>query len=596
MSAETELIKERLDIAELVGEYVQLKQAGRHFKGLCPFHNEKTPSFVVSPDKGIYHCFGCGEGGDIFAFIQRVESIEFPDALRQLAERAGVTLPDTYSSTTDPRQRLFDMMALAAKFHHELLVGQKVGTKAQAYLAERGVRPETIIEFQLGYAPRQWDTAATYLRSKGYTDAELVASGLVNVNQQGKAYDRFRARIMFPINDVRGRVIAFGGRIVPWYATGNEGKYINSPETSIYSKRQVVYNLQRAKQTLRKHEPCLVVEGYLDVVMVHQAGHHNVVASSGTAFTVEQVTLLKRYTSTLHFAFDADTAGVAAAEAATQTSVQAGMRVATVVFPAGQDPADVAQDSQQLAACLATPRPLVNLLLDRLQTTDTLDRDQVLGRLLPLVKSVTNVVHQGEMVQQIASALHVPESLIVARLATAVVSPTVSVADTSPENPPAAGIEQSAQYILLGLLISEPDTRSYLWPVLRADTFSNDTAGQLFMALQQLAKDQPLFMQATADQVLMWLPKEQLTFAEALRSVAAEHISRLDEHKQGVTGIQHEAMRMWQGILTTALTAKLTTLQQQLANTSITDQAPILREFQITMEELSVVTKQVALR
>ena len=276
MAGETDLVKERLDLADVIGEYVPLKRTGAHFKGLCPFHQEKTPSFIVSPEKGIWHCFGCGKGGDVFVFIQEIEGVAFPEALKQLAERAGVPIRRTSfaqgKESQSKKQRLFEVLGLAAKFYHAVLMQHEAGRRAQAYLAERGVREETMREFELGYAPMRWDTVQKFLQKKGFSVEEMIQAGLVGAGQGGKFYDRFRGRIMFPVTDVQGRIVAFGGRIVPWHATGEEGKYINSPETALYEKRKTVYNLSRAKAVLRGGGAGIVVEGYMDVVMLAQGG------------------------------------------------------------------------------------------------------------------------------------------------------------------------------------------------------------------------------------------------------------------------------------------------------------------------------------
>ena len=366
MSTETEQIKERIDISDVVGEYVKLKRAGQSLKGLCPFHSEKTPSFIVTPSRGSWHCFGCNEGGDVFTFIQKIEGIEFPAALKMLAERAGITLPERKGKmqADSRRQRLFDLLEAASHFYQEILMNLKAGTRAKEYLLDRGVFEHTMKEFGIGYAPHSWDALHTWLVKKGYSDDEIVASGLSGRKDQGGTFDRFRGRIMFPIRDVQGRVVAFGGRIVPWHETGNEGKYVNSPETALYEKRRVVYNLSRAKKVLRATKHCIVVEGYMDVVMMVQAGVENVVATSGTAFTSDHVETLKRFTDTLHFAFDGDAAGWKATIAATQSALASGVHVETILLPDGVDPADLAKESsEKLQEALGSTRPLVDVLI-----------------------------------------------------------------------------------------------------------------------------------------------------------------------------------------------------------------------------------------
>ena len=279
--------------------------------------------------------------------------------MKLLADRAGVEIKAYKKESSDKRTRLFALLELTARFYHEVLINQPAGKKALGYLKKRGVSAKTVQSFQLGYAPMQWDILQIYLRKKGYSPREMLAAGVAGESQQGKLFDRFRGRVIFPIADLQSRVVALGGRITPWHETGKEGKYVNSPETELYSKRRVVYNLARAKRYLRSGESCLVVEGYMDVVLLDQVGVRRVVASSGTAFTDEQIAQLKRFTDTLHFAFDADEAGVKAAISATQGALAAGLRVATVALPEGEDPADVAVRSpDELKKYLSQPRSL----------------------------------------------------------------------------------------------------------------------------------------------------------------------------------------------------------------------------------------------
>lgn len=574
------LIKERLDLADLIGEYLPLRRFGAHWKGLCPFHQEKTPSFVVSPDKGIWHCFGCGEGGDAFTFVQRVEGLDFTGALKLLAERAGVPLPQPTGSAPagDERQRLFELLAHAARFYHEILQRHSAGQQARAYLAERGVSPKTIAEFQIGYAPQQWQALQQFLQRKGFTTAEMVAAGAVGMSEQGKLFDRFRGRIMFPIHDVQGRVIAFGGRIVPWHATGSEGKYVNSPETTIYHKRQTIYNLHRAKQAIRQQQKAVVVEGYMDVVMLSQQGYHHVVASSGTAFTPEHVEQLKKFTPALHFAFDADTAGHQAALTATQAALAAGLRVATIVFPPGQDPADVAlQAPAQLADYLEFPRSLISVLLQRLQTTTpAADREKVLDDLLPLVRQVTNIVQQGEMIQEIAQVLHVPEAVITQRLSKQpLAAPT-----------PAAAVDHgttalTAEQQLVGLLIVEPTLRGTLLADIEPALLREPAAHQLLLGLHELAQTTADFGELTPVALVEKIPDDQVPFAEAVRALAAAGrvISTATAEAEGRTLLRYLRRR--------DLEDRLRVLQQAVATAGDEQREAALREFQDVAQSLA---------
>ena len=321
MSSQIEEIKSKIDIVDLVGSYLRLQKAGANFKALCPFHGEKTPSFNVSPVRQIWHCFGCGIGGDIFEFIQKIEGVEFVDALKTLADRAGVELKREDPQFRTERNRQLALLEEAAKFFEDNLVAnQQISEKFVDsrqennvtpfnYLHQRGLTDETIREFRLGYAPDEWRALSGHLKTRGFSSGEIEKSGLVAKNQRD-FYDRFRGRIMFPIFDYNGRVIAFGGRIYP--EKENEAKYVNSPETAFYQKSRILYGLNKSKQEILRTGECVLVEGYMDMVMSWQSGVKNVAASSGTALTLEQLKLLSRLCGKIILAFDIDVAGDAA--------------------------------------------------------------------------------------------------------------------------------------------------------------------------------------------------------------------------------------------------------------------------------------------
>lgn len=584
MSEETELIKDRLDIAEVAGEYVQLKRAGRYFKARCPFHQERTPSFIVSPDRGTWHCFGaCSEGGDIFSFVQKAEGLDFPAALKLLAERAGVELKVRSSALRQAqgkRERLFELLEITARFYHEILVHMRAGERARAYLAERGVRKRTLLAFQVGYAPKAWDTLQNYLRHKSFAPQEMVAAGVAGESEGGKLFDRFRGRIMFPICDTHGRVVAFGGRIAPWHESGEEGKYVNTPETELYQKRRVVYNLARAKRHLKAGAPCLVVEGYMDVVMVEQAGVPAVVGSSGTAFTEEQIAQLKRFTNVLHFAFDADAAGFKAAISATQAALLAGVRVATIVLPAGQDPADVAKASPALLERhLAEPRPLVDVLLGRLRAEGgAAAREEALQALLPLLAATANPVQLGEMVREVSAALSVPQSRVVA-LVERVPAAGAGVPAREEEEPGAVSTPQAAERYLLGLLMAQNGLRGLITSDMRDDHFTEGASRELYAAVR--AVDAPALAQLTASELLARLPDRLVSYAEGVRVLAEERLA----HAQATAAAEAQAL--------TALLAarqvkqKLAALQEKLSSGNDTERRALLDEFRTLTAQLA---------
>lgn len=337
-------IKSKIDIVDLISEYIQLKPVGANFKALCPFHREKTPSFFVSPEKQIWHCFGCGVGGGIFDFVMQIEGIDFPEALKILAKKAGVEIVKQDYHLISQRTKLLDIVKMAARFYHLILLESPLAEKARQYLKERGLKLETIKDFQLGFAPDRWDELYKFLTKKGFKEQDIELAGLIIKSSiqhpisSIKYYDRFRNRIMFPINDLYGNPVGFTGRIVPWSTEKEAAKYINTPETPIYNKSRILYGLDKARLEIKKNNAVILVEGNMDVITCHQANSKNVVASSGTALTLEQVRLLKRYTNNLFLAFDVDLAGETATQRGIDIALQEEMNVKIIQVPEGKDP------------------------------------------------------------------------------------------------------------------------------------------------------------------------------------------------------------------------------------------------------------------
>lgn len=341
MSEEVEQIKDKIDVADLIGEYVQLKPAGVNKKGLCPFHHEKTPSFMVSPERKSWHCFGCAKGGDIFSFIQEIEGMDFREALKYLANKAGVVLSNNFKQEVggSQRNRLKDINTEATRFFYNFLIKMPSAQLAVDYLLKRGIKSETIDEWHIGYIPEQWDLLTQYLIKKGFGIDDLVASGLTIKKDGGGFYDRFRGRIMFPIWDTHGDVVGFTGRILV-EKENSGGKYVNTPQTAVYDKSRVIFGLNKAKQEIRAKNLIVMVEGQMDTIACHQAGMKNVVASSGTALTEEQVKLLKRYSGNINMAFDMDEAGQNAVRRGIAIALREGLNIKVIRLPAdaGKDP------------------------------------------------------------------------------------------------------------------------------------------------------------------------------------------------------------------------------------------------------------------
>ena len=338
-------IRNRFDLVEVVSSYINLRKTGKNYVGFCPFHSEKNPSFTVSPEKQIFYCFGCQNGGNLFAFIMQMEGFSFPEAVRYLAQRSGINIEPLSSSSAEREERkrretLLKMNSLAQKYYQELLWKAPGGKKALNYLFKRGLTKQTILDFGLGYAPHSWEGLAGELRKKGYDLKLAVKGGLVGEKPPGRFYDYFRERLIFPIRDGQGRVVAFGGRIL-----GQGGpKYLNTPESPLFNKRRILYGLHRALPEIRKKKEALLVEGYMDVLTLHQHGITEALAPLGTSLTETQFSLLRGRLDKIILAFDADTGGEIAALRGLELLKNEGCQVRVAQLPKGWDPADFVRD------------------------------------------------------------------------------------------------------------------------------------------------------------------------------------------------------------------------------------------------------------
>ncbi len=328
-------IKYRNDIESVISSYVSLKRRGKNLIGLCPFHNEKTPSFTVYPESGSFYCFGCGAGGDVFTFVKLIENLDYIDAVRLLAERSGVSVQEENfdNSLSKLKERIYEINRETARFFHEYLMSDS-GKWALNYLTDRGLKLSTIKHFGLGAAPDSWDSLVSHLKNKGFSFSDMLAANVVGKSQKGSYYDRFRKRVMFPIIDIRGRVIAFSGRAMPGDTSG--GKYVNTSDTPVYKKSENLFGMNFAKSHCA--ESIILVEGNMDVISLHQAGFRNAVAALGTSFTNEQAKLLSRYTKEIILTLDADAAGIKAAARAGEILKNTGLKVRVVSVPDGKDP------------------------------------------------------------------------------------------------------------------------------------------------------------------------------------------------------------------------------------------------------------------
>jgi DNA primase len=411
-------VKQQSDIVRVIGEYVRLKKSGQNFSGLCPFHQEKTPSFSVSPVKQMYYCFGCGKGGDVFQFVMELEKSPFPDAVRTVAEKCGIVIPKPRERSPEERREnqqrtsLVDMHREAASFFSKHLLISAEGKAALGYLEDRGLDRESITRFGIGFAPSGGDTLCRALKQK-FADKDLEVSGLVGRDQSGRFYDRFRRRIMFPISNEAGKVIAFGGR-----AMGDDmPKYMNSPETPIYSKSNTLYHLDRAKEALRHSDFAVLVEGYMDAIAVARAGIGNVVASCGTSLAEPQIKLLSRFTQRIVVNYDPDTAGQAATERSLSLLLEKEFDVRVLALPGGADPDKFIKEKgvDAYAKLLTNSPPYLDYLISRARQMDrTTAQGKVaaLNFLMPYVQRLPNRLLRSEWATRIASELRVDEPVL----------------------------------------------------------------------------------------------------------------------------------------------------------------------------------------
>ncbi len=420
MASPVEDIKARLDIVEFIQSYTRLTKAGMNFKANCPFHSEKTPSFFVSPTRQIWHCFGgCGEGGDIFKFVMKIEGLDFPEALRLLAARAGVELKREDPRIRSERNRLYDVCDQAAElFERNLLTTDA----AKEYVRSRGMTEATVRGFRIGWAPDAWDWLLRGLSAKGFSGEDVEKAGLAlrSADGSGRLHDRFRSRIMFPIADANGRVIGFGGRILALAGAREkdpdraEAKYINTPQTLIYDKSRALYGFDKAKQSIRAKNQVVVTEGYMDCVMSHQAGVAQTIAVSGTALTTPQLSILRRLCDTMICSFDADAAGDSATRRSLTLAAQFDFGRRITVIPSGKDPADTVREDPALwVSAVEDAKPVVAFYFDkvfRAENRDTVEgKKRISQALLPFVAELSDEIEKAHWVAELSERLGVAE-------------------------------------------------------------------------------------------------------------------------------------------------------------------------------------------
>ena len=422
MDNQVQEVKERIDIVEVISSYLTLKKAGANYKANCPFHNEKTPSMMISPERQSFKCFGCSEGGDVITFIQKIEGLDFFNALKLLADKAGIQLKNDKVKfgdkefAADKKTRIYEINEWTKKVYHKIICDHPKADPAREYLKGRGLSQKTIENFEIGYAPAAWDFLLKFLASKGYTEKEAVEAGVAVRSDNGKIFDRFRGRIIFPINNILGNTVAFTSRILK--DDGKSAKYVNSSESPIYVKGKTIYGLDKAKMAIKESDQAVLVEGNMDVIACHQAGFRNTVAVSGTALTLDQLKILNRYGGQIVFCFDADNAGQTAMKRAIRIALENDITTKIIAMPKPyKDPDEtISADPKLWEKAVKGARPSLEYWIDKLiSETPELDvnaKKNIAKEILPVLKVIYSDIEKEHYIRYLAQKLRISEKSI----------------------------------------------------------------------------------------------------------------------------------------------------------------------------------------
>ena len=488
-------VKNQGDIVRVISDYVTLKKRGSNYLARCPFHSEKTPSFTVHAGKGLFKCFGCGAGGSIFDFIMRIEGCAFPEAVRIVAEKSGIPIPvveetEDYKKTAHDREVVLRLNEWAAEYFELQLSDADEGARARDYIESRGITEETLRLFRMGYAPDRWDGLMNHLRERGASDDELNISGLVVVKDTGGYYDRFRGRVMFPIADSQGRVIAFGGRVMG----EGEPKYLNSPETAVYTKGRNLYGLAYGKEDIRKAGYAILVEGYLDCIIPFQAGVRNIVASLGTALTSDQVRLLRRYMDQPQIVvnFDPDSAGQAATMRSIEMLLTEGFKANILRMPTDDDPDEYvrAYGAEAFRALLKTTQPYIEYIIDMSvaahDTAKPSGKVEAINEILPHLARMRDKVARADYADQIADRLKVDSRTIREEMKRVATNRQQSL---DPKRLRVTEEITQAERQLLELMLADEDVRRAMISNLKEEDYSELATGAIFAAIINVERE-----------------------------------------------------------------------------------------------------------
>ncbi|HUV75534.1 MAG TPA: DNA primase [Dehalococcoidales bacterium] len=546
-------VKQRTDIVDVVSQYVALKKAGRNLSGLCPFHSEKHPSFFVYPEQQSWHCFGCNTGGDVFSFVMKKENIDFGDVLRLLAQKAGVTIPSKFEREEGKgeKERLYQINEAATQYFHNLLLTSPTAEKARSYVASRGFSAKTITDFQLGFSLNSWESLKQYLLERDYTESELLTAGLLVETEDGKTHDRFRNKLIFPILDIRGRVIGFGARVLD----DSLPKYVNSPQTPLFDKSGSLYGINLASSGIRQQETAVIVEGYIDTITAHQNGFNNVVASMGTSVTEKQVSSLKKLTKNIILALDADAAGEEAMLRGVDYENTIGAEVRVIILPKDKDPDDVIKDNpetwqQLLSEAMPVVDYTINIVTAKLDLTTAKDKSLAVDRLLPIIAQIKDNIRRDHYLQKLAKLIGTSYNNIEATLKAYLVKsktrePKVEAVTRTVRSLVSNPIEEYC----LALLLQHPELKGSQKD-FSPEYFENSENREIFTVWQQannlssLKKKLDIAFHEYMDTLINKdLPPNQIEqkFADCLLQLRKKYLQNLAEKKAEILALEAES-------------------------------------------------------
>jgi len=582
------------DIVEVVGQFVTLKKAGKNFKGLCPFHEEKTPSFMVSQDKQIYHCFGCAAGGNAFGFLMQHENMSFPEALRELAQRAGINLPEKSvqgkggEEARSENEKIYEIYQLAAEYYSKLYWNEQNGAEARVYFEKRGFTEELAKEFQIGWAPAEWRGLFEYLSKKGFSESLLTKARLVNRSDKGHTYDVFRGRLMFPIHNLQGKIVALGGRLIDKTTEGP--KYLNSPENPVFFKRRELYGLWAAKKHVDRDIPrIIVVEGYLDFLRLYQEGFKNAVATLGTALSDDHVKVLKRFIQEAVVVYDGDSAGQAASLRGLEVFVEGGLSVKLVALPEDLDPDDFLRDkgidafSQLIAGAQDFFEYKLEAVLKRFNSRDSLGLVRITDECFETLIKVNNPLLIERYLKQLAGAVNIDGHSLrteffkyKAKHSSKAGGSSQAAVSSKSDSKPALKVQNDDEALLLGLIIEEKSFRDETFNHLEESDFGSPVAQSLFRGLKRMYEEglswswpqilnrieQPVFkQQLVAAASYEWQKEDkEKAFSDCVKTVRKKRLlRRLDEIRRQII----KAEQSGDQTLVLAFTREYQTLLQQ---------------------------------